>query len=261
MLTKNERNLIKSLRVKENRHRENRMVVEGVKGVLELLNSSIITERIYVTSGMECSRIKSVAKEKLVDLCEVSKRDMEIMSSLKKAPGILAVGKIKYSTKDELIEAICKPQKNTIPTILMLDDLVDPGNVGTLVRTALWFGLCGVVCSPRTADIWNAKTIQSSMGSVFNIPIVVSEIGDFIVDNNILGVGLDAGGSDLHSTDTMPGAIIVGSESHGISESVSASINEVWSIPGSGLAESLNASIAGAIACSVVAKRWYSLNR
>ena len=72
MLTKNERNLIKSLRAKENRHRENRMVVEGVKSVLEMLNSSIITERIYVTSGWDCSTIKSVAKEKSVDVCEVS---------------------------------------------------------------------------------------------------------------------------------------------------------------------------------------------
>ena len=259
MLTKNERNSIKSLRTRENRHRLNRMVVEGSKGVLELLNSSLITERIYVTSGFECSTIKSVAKEKCVDVCEVSSKDMEIMSSLKNAPGVLAVGEIIYSSVDQII-SIVNSSESEVPTILLLDDLVDPGNVGTLIRTALWFGFAGVVCSPRTADVWNSKAIQSSMGSVFYMPIVVQDLDDFLTSNAIQCIALDAGGISIYESDKIPGAIIVGSESHGISEILLKNVDEIWSIPGGGSAESLNASIAGSIACSVVSKTWSDLN-
>ena len=236
------------------------MVVEGFKGVLELLNSSLITERIYVTTGSDYPAIKSVAQENEVEVCEVSKKDMEIMSSLKKAPGVLAVGEIKYSTEELLLRFLKNPQDSAIPTLLLLDDLVDPGNVGTLIRTASWFGLAGVVCSPRTVDVWNAKTIQSSMGSVFNTPIIVADLKEFIESNNINCVVLDAGGSDLHFSEILPSAIVVGSESHGVSKSLSEISSEVWSIPGSGNAESLNASIAGSIACSVLAQKWSSLS-
>ena len=236
------------------------MIVEGVKGVLELLNSSLVTERIYVTSGTECSTIKSVAKENSVEVCDVSKKDMEIMSSLKSAPGVLAVGEISYSSADELKSALTNPQPSTIPSLLLLEDLVDPGNVGTLIRTALWFGFAGVVCSPRTVDVWNSKTIQSSMGAVFKIPIVVAELRDFISTNDINCAALDAGGDDIYKTETIPNGILIGSESHGVSENIKEIAKEVWSIPGSGKTESLNASIAGAIACSEVAKRWSTLS-
>ena len=86
MLTKNERNSIKALRSRENRHRENLMVVEGLKGVLELLNSSIVTKQIYATSLSDIDEISHLARACGVEICEVSSKDMEIMSSMKKAP-------------------------------------------------------------------------------------------------------------------------------------------------------------------------------
>ena len=128
------------------------------------------------------------------------------------------------------------------------------------IRTVSWFGLTGVVCSPRTVDVWNAKTIQSSMGSVFNTPLIVTDLKEFLKSNEISCIVLDAGGENLHSSDYLPGAIVVGSESHGVSENLREMANEVWSIPGSGNAESLNASIAGSIACSVLAQKRSSLS-
>ena len=235
------------------------MVVEGSKGVLELLKSSLITERIYVTSASDFEEIKMLAKEKDVEVCDVSTNDMEIMSSMKKPPGVLAVGEISYSSIDQLIQNINSSDHKNVPTLLLLDDLNDPGNVGTLIRTAHWFGFVGVICSPKTVDVWNAKAIQSSMGSVFNIPIVVDDLAQTISTHNLNCAALDAGGTSIHEGNSIPNAIIVGSESHGLSENIKQICQEIWAIPGSGQAESLNASIAGAIVCSEVSRRWNSL--
>lgn len=258
MITKNERNSVKALKRKETRASENRMVVEGVKGVCELLNSSIVTERIYITTGLDFPEASKLAKENEVEVVDVSKKDMEIMSSLKNAPGILAVGQTISLTPSEFIE---KSKSSEIPTIIILDDLVDPGNVGTLIRTAHWFGLAGVFCSERTVDVWNTKTIQASMGSVFNLPLCIGNVEEFISNNKLNCAVLDAGGENIYECNVVPDAIIVGSESHGVSASVRELCETTWSIPGSGEVESLNAAIAGSIVSSELFRRLSSLNK
>ena len=260
MLTKNERNSIKALRSKENRIRENRMVVEGIKGVVELLNSSLVTERIYITSDTDCPELKKLAFDKDIEICQVSSKDMDIMSSLKKAPGVLAVGKPRIYDAKSICEFVLNQSNTSIPCMLMLDDLNDPGNVGTLIRTAYWFGFEGVICSPRTSDVWNAKSIQASMGSVFNIPIAVAELTETIKSNQLNCAILDASGENLYNSDVIPNAVIVGSESHGLSKGIRDLVQTVWAIPGSGEAESLNASVAGAIVCSELSRRWLASN-
>lgn len=234
------------------------MVVEGFKGVCELLESSLVTERIYITSGMDFPNVSKLARENEVEVVEVSSKDMEIMSSLKKAPGVLAVGKTGSTTETGLLEA---KGASKVPAILILDDLVDPGNVGTLIRTAHWFGLAGVYCSERTVDVWNSKTIQASMGSVFNLPICKGDIVEFIQSNNLSSAALDAGGENLYESEMLPDAIVVGSESHGISEALRGACEVVWSIPGAGKVESLNAAVAGAIVSSELFRRLSKLSK
>lgn len=258
MITKNQRNSVKALKRKETRAIENRMVVEGFKGVFELLNSKVVTERIYITSGLNFPEVTNLASEKNVEVCRVSKKDMEIMSSLKNAPGLLAVGQTITTTPSDLVNLI---KSSKIPTILVLDDLVDPGNVGTLIRTAHWFGLAGVMCSDRTVDIWNAKTIQASMGSVFNLPIGKGGIAEFITENKLNCAVLDAGGENIYESNVLPDAIIVGSESHGVNEAIRSLCETTWSIPGSGNVESLNAAIAGSIVSSELFRRLSSLSK
>ncbi|MBM55876.1 MAG: hypothetical protein CMB32_04885 [Euryarchaeota archaeon] len=254
-MTKNERNSVKSLRSKENRLRENRMVVEGAKGVCELLNSSLVTERIYTTSGSENAELNKLASENNVEICKVSSKDMEIMSSLKNAPGVLAVGKPRLYDANQICELATKNINGNTPCLLMLDNLNDPGNVGTLIRTAHWFGFAGVICSPKTADVWNTKSIQASMGSVFNIPIAVADLAEIIVSNKLNCAILDAKGVDLYNSQAIPNAVIVGSESHGLSDDIRSLGQTIWAIPGNGGAESLNASIAGAIVCAEISRR------
>ena len=227
------------------------MVVEGIKGVLELLNSSLVTERIYVTSGFAVAELESYD----VEIIDVSSKDMEIMSSLKKAPGVLAVGAIKTYEPQIIIDRLSSCKENGVPAIMILDDLVDPGNVGTLVRSAHWFQLAGVICSPRTVDVWNTKCIQASMGSVFSMPICVADPVEFITKHNLNCAALDAGGENIHQSEQFPDAFIVGSESHGLSPELQKVCKTTWAIPGYGGAESLNASIAGAIVTAELARR------
>jgi TrmH family RNA methyltransferase len=255
MLTKNERNSIKALRHRENRRVEKLMIVEGSKGVEELLNSGFETLRIYVTSGVEFSVIKVLAEKREVVIIDVSSKDMQIMSSLKSAPGVLAVGKIKEIDASAVVEKMKNKDNNGIGTILILDDLADPGNVGTLIRTADWFGLSGVICSPKTVDVWNSKTIQSSMGSVFNIPICIADPVEVLKEFKLKTVSLDTNGENLYHSDFSPEALVVGSESHGVSKDLATACNESWAIPGSGITESLNVAIAGAIVTAELARR------
>ena len=253
MLTKNERNSIKALRHRENRRLEKRMVVEGNKGVEELLKSSFETLQIYATSGVEISEIVGIAEKRNLEITEVGSKDMQIMSSLKSSPGILAVAKTKEIDAASLVETLRKSVG--MPTILVLDDLADPGNVGTLIRTADWFNLVGVVCSPGTVDMYNAKCIQSSMGSIFKIPVCITDPSTFILEYNLKAVSLDAEGENLYESDFFPEVLVIGSESHGVSEKLENACAKSWAIPGSGKTESLNAAIAGAIVLSELSRR------
>jgi TrmH family RNA methyltransferase len=255
MLTKNERNFIKALRYRENRKLENRLVVEGNKGVEELLNSGFETLHIYATSTVEISAIIVLAEEKGLVITDVSSKDMQIMSSLKTAPGVLAVGVIKVTDALTVVEKLRSKNNQCIGTILILDDLADPGNVGTLIRTADWFGLSGVICSPKTVDVWNAKTIQSSMGSIFKIPICIAEPVEVLKAFSLKTVALETNGENLYNSDFSPEAFVVGSESHGVSEDLVKACDKSWAIPRRGITESLNAAIAGAIVTAELARR------
>ena len=146
MLTKNERNSIKALRHRENRKLEKRMVVEGNKCVEELLNSRFETLQIYATSSVEIHVIRVLAEEKGLVIIDVSSKDMQIMSSLKSAPGVLAVGVIKESDASTVVEKMRRKDNQCIGTILILDDLFffessDPPlpNAATIVSELSWF--------------------------------------------------------------------------------------------------------------------------
>ena len=203
-------------------------------------------ERIYCTAEWKASHnawIEDQPQRVGVIWEEVSAKDLEMMTNFKTAPGVLAV------TQFELARSI---QVSEQPW-LYLDDVQDPGNVGTLIRVADWFGWGGVIVSPQSADPMSPKSIQSAMGSTFHVPI---HVGTFeTLPPALLGcvVGLDAGGVNLFSQPKPlnPSLVVVGSESHGLSDKVVESCHHIASIPGNGRAESLNASVAGAIAMAM----------
>ncbi len=242
-IPKQERQEIRLLKRKQTRWEKRQITAEGEKTILELLKSAWITERIYFTAGLNLSEQLVQSLQPTTSLVEVSAKDMELMTSLKTPPGLLALA----SMPDNAGRA-----EHTSGVWFYLDRMNDPGNVGTLVRVADWFGMAGVVLSTDSADPFGPKAVQSAMGSAFHTPIRIQNFKDLPSRWTTRVVGLDGGGQNLFELPAQeaPTLLVVGSESHGVSEDVSCGCHVMASIPGSGRAESLNASVAGAIAAA-----------
>ena len=250
VMTKALRQHIRSLKQRKSRWEHEQILVEGEKCIAELCKSDWSVERIYFTTPWEgadfWSGLEGVTPE-MTTL--VSSKDMEMMSAMKTPPGLLATAKPPKDFNSEF---------TTNDLTLFLDNVADPGNVGTLIRVADWFGLSGVVVSPQSADPIGPKALQSAMGSTFHIPIVVRSFENLPEKMKAHAIGLDAGGQDLFegAFNSTPTLLVVGSESHGVSDDVKAGCHSMAAIPGAGRAESLNASVAGAIAvASIVQQR------
>lgn len=248
MITKAELHSVRALRHRSSREEEGLFVVEGWKGVMELLASALDVVRIYVRS-----EVQPPPGHFLPDAAiQVSAKEMERMSQMKTPPGILATARIPDAgSPPEAIESIPSAR---IPLLLFCDGVADPGNLGTLIRTADWFGFVGVVCDRSGVDPWNAKCLQASMGSAMRLPIWNVEGADWLQQWKSPVWALDAQGVDLCQTTWQPGALVVGSESHGLSPLARERATQLLSIPGAGQTESLNAAVAGSIAMFEIAR-------
>ena len=161
-IPKQERQDIRLLKRKHVRWEKRQITVEGEKAILELLKSMWITERIYFTAGRVLSEQLRQSLPPTTTFVEVSAKDMELMTSLKTPPGLLALATMpEKAGRAEYTDGVW----------LYLDRMNDPGNVGTLVRVADWFGMAGVVMSSDSADPFGPKAVQSAMGSAFHTPI------------------------------------------------------------------------------------------
>jgi TrmH family RNA methyltransferase len=250
MISKNRIAFLRSLQQKKNRRELNLFTAEGTKTVLELLNSGLVAE--LVVAAPEWLQQNSAIVKKAQTTEEADAKDLERISSLSTAPDVLAVFRIPEQT--------LKAADAVSGYTLAADGIRDPGNLGTLIRIADWFGIKRVLCSTDTAEIWNPKTVQASMGSLarvqtaeVNLPELLGEIKS--LSNNQLPVfGAFLSGTSVYETSfTQNGIIIIGSESHGISDAVKELVSHQITIPsfstGKG-AESLNAGVAAGIICA-----------
>ena len=243
MITKNTIKQIVSLRQQKFRKELGLFVVEGRKMVEELLHSDFETVGLYATEAF-------LAEHSFTDAEVVSEMQMQQMSGLDTPPGILAV--VYIPEKQELSPS---PRH-----ILALDGIANPGNMGTLIRTAEWFGIYDIVCSPDCVEVWNPKVIQATMGSIFRINVFETKLPAFLAQKKnegytIYGALLD--GDNLFETKcNHEGIIVIGSESHGIRNEVMPFITHPITIPrvGESVTESLNASVAAAIIMAELTK-------
>jgi TrmH family RNA methyltransferase len=241
LISKNHIKEIKSLQLKKNRKESSLFVVEGVKMVEELLKTPYDWDAKEIIVRNDYS-----IPEWLDDLeyLSASKKDMERMSGMKSAPEMLAVAKQKEYDPKDFLNSNC----------ILLDGIKDPGNLGTIIRTAEWFGIRHIVCSADTVDLYNPKTVQSTMGSIFRTQVGYTELTDFINDFKESGgkcYGTAMSGQSIYDTGfAEKTAIVIGSESHGMGESTMEAVDEMISIPGDIGAESLNAAMAAGIVCS-----------
>lgn len=249
IMTKNDVKELQALRQAKGRKEAGIFAVEGNKLVEELLSSDFRINNIFAT-GQWVEKNPVMAK-KVADYEIVTSKQMEQISNFVTPPGIYATAMIP-SFK-------IKPDITDRELILMLDGINDPGNLGTIIRTADWFGIRKIVVSKDTCDPWQPKVIQSTMGSIFRIQIVEAELVEFLKDVKTPVFGALMQGKNVYHTNmgNNQGVIIIGSESHGIRENVMPFVSCPINIPRaeSSQTESLNASVAAGIIISEVFRK------
>ena len=239
MLSSRESKFVKSLKVKKYRVREERFLVEGAKNVQELLKSDFQIDFLVGTDEYFKSNSFLIKK---IDAKVVSEKMLTDLGTLKSNNTCLAVARSKaFLTKDIDFSR----------QIFVLDGVNDPGNLGTIIRTMDWFGYDQLVCSSNSAELYNSKTINSTMGSFTRVKVYYTELTSFVKSQSLPVYGASMQGSDLYKTPiNQPSIVLLGSESHGISEPLIPLVDQMISIPKWGGAESLNVGVAASIIAS-----------
>ncbi len=235
-LSKNQIKLIGSLQQKKYRQKHKLFVAEGLKVVNELLTSSLEVEQLFVLKDANYFT-------DLENITEISKSELKKISSLKTPNIVLGLFKIP----DE------KPlQKNGL--IVALDNINDPGNLGTIIRLCDWFGVSQLVCSKNTVDCYNQKVIQSTMGSITRVQINYVDLENYLSNTNLPIFTADMDGKNVYKS-TLPNEaiLVMGNEANGISEKINNIAKNKLTIPRFGnlqQTESLNVATATAILLS-----------
>ncbi|APU09349.1 TrmH family RNA methyltransferase [Cellulophaga sp. RHA_52] len=233
MVSKSQIKFIKNLQQKKYRTENKLFVVEGIKTVKELVNAKVKPYAIYTTSNavLEDNAFK----------CElISETDLKKISALKTPNNILAVfyqPKTKEIIEDNWLVAV--------------DDVRDPGNLGTIIRLCDWFGVANLFCSKQTVDCYNPKTIQATMGSLARVNIVYGDLEAFLKQTNLPVYGAFMDGKNVYKEDftAQSGVLVMGNEANGVSKTIEELITKKISIPqfGNKTTESLNVATATAI--------------
>ena len=246
MLTKNTIKLIRSLELKKFRTRENSFVAEGPKVVGDLL--AVMRPKMLFATSQWISENNTNG----IDVEMVNEDELSRISFLQHPQQVLAV--FPMPSYDESID-YTKELKGKLT--LALDSVQDPGNLGTIIRIADWFGIETILCSHETADAYNPKVIQATMGSIARVRIIYTDLTKTLEaiasEMPIYGTFLD--GENIHSRQLPQEAVIVmGNEGKGISQEVARLVTDRVLIPnypeGRPTADSLNVAIATAITCA-----------
>lgn len=218
-------------------------MIEGIKSITEFINSSYQIHSIYYTPAYFSQLPKNLANIKLF---EVNNAELEKISALQNPQGVLAL--VYIPAKQEADMAMLKGQFS-----LVLDDIQDPGNFGTIIRTADWFGIKNVICSENTVEAYNPKTVQSTMGSLCRVNIVYTPLDSFLASAKLPVFGALLDGQNIYQTNWgNEGLILLGNEGHGIGSALLDKITIPVTIPRIGGAESLNVAVSAAVFCSEI---------
>lgn len=240
MITKKQSQLIKSLHLKKNRKKEQLFFVEGAKSVLELLKSDYYIQTVY-TTPLFLQEYSSELQKASIELVTVSSEELSAIGTFKTNDSALAVAQMKPET---LLAAQAGEYA------LLLDDLNDPGNMGTIIRIADWFGITKVICSENTVDFYNPKVIAAAKGSFSRVNAYYTDLAAFLKNNRLPVYGADMQGKDVHTFSFSNGGyLLMGSEASGIRPDLLPFVTHKLCIPGWGGAESLNVAVATAILC------------
>lgn len=236
MLSKNQIKLITSLQQKKYRKQEQLFFAEGVKVVQELLHSNFELQELFTTK----QDFLSVSKDKLHGISEAELKKISALATPNSCLAVFKIPKAKETKESGLI--------------LALDDVRDPGNLGTIIRLCDWFGIETLLCSEETVDIYNPKVVQATMGSISRVNVVYGDLENFLVKTKLTVFGTFMDGKNIYQ-ESLPnnGVIVMGNEANGISEAVEKLVTDRIAIPRFGdlqITESLNVATATAIILS-----------
>lgn len=245
MLSKSQISFIKSLHQKKYRKENGIFIIEGIKSIVEFLNSEYLIHSIYYTSKISGTLPKVSAN---INLFEVTETELQKISTLQTPQSILALVNIPAQKEIDL-----NSLENKFS--LVLDDVQDPGNFGTIIRTADWFGIKNVICSENTVEAYNPKTVQSTMGSLCRVNVQYTNLNNFLGKTKLPIYGALLNGGNIYQTKWgKAGLILLGNEGHGISKELIEKISFPVTIPRFGEAESLNVAVSAAIFCSEISR-------
>lgn len=238
MLSKNQIKLVRSLELKKNRKRENLFVAEGPKVVGDLLRTGYRPHTIFSTAPRADAQL-------------VTEEELRHISFLQHPQEVLAIFEIPVAPQ---------PSPVSQQLSLALDGIQDPGNLGTIIRIADWFGIGTIYCSPETADVYNPKVVQATMGSIAHVSVTYCDLVELLSTAQCPVYGTLLDGDDIYQQPLTPhGIIVMGNEGNGISQAVRPLITNRLLIPNfnsaTETAESLNVAIATAITCSEFRRR------
>ena len=258
--------LLRKLKLKKHREQLGVFLAEGYHTIEQIvINKKLVLDELHIDFEHEQS-------EQLVSLLEsgldkdsvfgMNKSTINDLSDTEHTSGWLAVIQIPAShSLDDLLALISSAiEQQTVdpitsaanPILLALDEIQDPGNMGTITRLADWYGIKNIICSENTVDCFNPKVVQATMGALFRVNITYTSIEKYIKNSNKIIYGTLLNGKNIYTQNlnTENSILIIGNEGHGISEKIKTLINEPITIPKKGLSESLNASVATGIVLS-----------
>ena len=235
-MNKNELKYIQSFAQKKHWMEESVYLIEGPKMLAEAFGANCPIKKIYATKDWLASN-----QPNKVEIEEVDELMLSRISQLHTANQVLALVNKQPAQKVNYSEQLT----------LVLDGIQDPGNLGTIIRTADWFGIDHILVSEDTASVYNPKVIQSTMGSCFRVQVQVDDIEKVFNENKLPVIGTLLSGNSIDETALpLTGFLIIGNESKGIRPAIQSYITHPVAIPKFGAAESLNAAVATGIVLS-----------
>lgn len=243
MIPKKLLKLAKSLQHKKYRYQERLFLVEGAKSIVELLESSF-TVRTLIGTPVFADQHRFLIDDR-VSGSSIYLTNEATISSVS-----------SFKNNNAGIALVEMPPAKTVPTTfddyaLVLDNVRDPGNLGTIIRIADWYGIAAIISSPETTDEYSPKVISASMGSFLRVPFFRTNLVDFLSETKlpVYGTLVDQGASVYQVDFAQCGLIMLGSESEGMRSVLAQYVTQAVHIPQFGTAESLNVGIAAAVLC------------
>jgi RNA methyltransferase, TrmH family len=243
MLSKTKAKFIKSLQDKKYRHENKLFLVEGAKSTLELLSSDFTISEFYCTDKFMKEHKNELSNQRL-SYSLVTENELSTISSYSNNNAALAVVQMKPQHRFNY---------HGNEWVIVLEHIQDPGNLGTIIRIADWYGITKIICSETTTDFYNPKVISSTMGSFARVVVYYENLYAVLKESKQPIVAAHLNGANMHRT-TFPdgGYLIMGNESLGITDKLMELVSTSICIPRYGHAESLNVAVATAIICDAI---------